>query len=150
MTRTQKIKQQMLWFARCAEKIPKPFIRPPGKVKPVKIPKTPEQKKLELEKYWVKTTDMMEEETEPMDQVFGDELDGIQKAVPVTVKDIRHMEHDQKQVWVKAIEKELESLINRKTFVKMTRKRANDLYWRNGIKTKDLPSKLVCCKKTQP
>ena len=52
-----------------------------------------------------------------MDQAFGDELDGIQKAVPVTVKDIRRMEHDQKQVWVKAIEKELDSLIIRKTFV---------------------------------
>ena len=104
---------------------------------------------MELEKYWVKTMDMIEEETEHMDQIFGDELDGIQKAVPVTVKDIRHMEHDQKQVWVKAIEKELDSLINRKTFVKMTRKQANDLYWRKGINTKDLPSKLVCCKKTR-
>ena len=105
---------------------------------------------MELEKYWVKTRDMIEEEIGLIDQVFGDELDGIQKAVPMTVKDIRRMNDDQKQIWVKAIEKELDSLINRKTFVKMTRKQVNDLYWRKGIKTKDLPSKLVCCKKTRP
>ena len=52
-----------------------------------------------------------------------------------------------KTKWVNTIIKELESLINRKTIVKMTRKQANDLYWRNGIKTKDVPSNLVCCKK---
>ena len=83
--------------------VPKPFARPPGKIKPAKVPKTPEQKKMELEKYWVKTADMMEEETEFVDQIFGDELDGIQKAVPVAVKDIRQMEPEQKQIWIKAI-----------------------------------------------
>ena len=38
------------------------FQKLPGKVKPVKQPKTIEQKKEELDKYWVKTTEMMEEE----------------------------------------------------------------------------------------
>ena len=79
----------------CGE-APKPFTRPPGKIKPAKLPKTPEQRKAELDKYWVKTADMMEDETGIVDQIFGDELDGIQKAVPVTVKDIRQMEPDQK------------------------------------------------------
>ena len=133
----------------CGE-VPTPFIRPQGKVKPVKIPKTPEQKKMDLEKYWVKTTDMMEEATGLMYQVFGDELDGIQKAVPVTVKYIRRMEQEQRQIWINAIKKDLESLINRKTVVKMTRTQANDLYWRNGVNTKDLPPNLVCCNKNRP
>ena len=60
----------------CGE-APKPFTRPPGKIKPVKLPKTPEQKKAELETHWVKTAEMMEDETEFVDQIFGDELGGI-------------------------------------------------------------------------
>ena len=39
---------------------------------------------------------MMEEGTEFVDQIFGDELDGIQKAVPMAVKDIRQMDPEQK------------------------------------------------------
>ena len=84
---------------------------------------------------------MMEAETEFVDQIFGDELDGIQKAAPVAVKDSRQMEHEQTQIWINAIIKEFESLINRKTIVNMTREPANDLYWRNGIKNKRLAIK---------
>ena len=57
-----------------------------------------------MDKYWVKTADMMEDETGFVDQIFGDELDGIQKAVPVAVKDIRQMDPDQRQIWIKAIQ----------------------------------------------
>ena len=81
----------------------------------------------------MKTPEMMEEEADFVDKIFGEELDGIQKAIPVTVKDIRQLEGEENQKWVNTIIKELESLINRKTIVKMTRKQANDLYWRNCI-----------------
>ena len=68
----------------------------PGKFKPAKVPNTPEQRKKELEKYWVKTPDMMEEEAEFVDNIFGEELDGIQKAIPVTVKYIRQLDGEEK------------------------------------------------------
>ena len=74
-------------------------------------------------------------------------MDSIHKPIPVTIKEIRHMGSEEKDKWIKALVKELESLLDRKTFVKLTKKQANDLYWRNGIKTKNLPSKIVCVEK---
>ena len=66
---------------------------------------------------------MMEEEGTFVEQIFGDELDSIHKPIPVAIKDIRHMCPEEKETWVNAIVRELESLLGRETFVKLTKKK---------------------------
>ena len=66
---------------------------------------------------------MMEEEGTFVEQVFGDELDSIHKPIPVAIKDIRRMCPEEKETWVNALVKELESLLSRGTFEKLTKKK---------------------------
>ena len=57
------------------------------------------------------------------------------------------MSEKDKAGFVKAAIKEMNSLHGRKTFTRLTRKQCHDKYWRNGMKTKNLPSKVVLTKK---
>ena len=94
--------------------------------------------------------------TKEDDEVAEDVLDydpysvledfGLQKASPLTVKEIRQLDSKQKKKWFDATAKELNSLNEKKTFTRMTAKDVYDTYWRNGIKTKNLPSRMVYVK----
>ena len=110
--------------------------------------KTEEEKKKDFAKYWVKTFEMMEAEDDAAQKLFGEDLEGLQKTVTISVKDFREMNEKDKARFVVAAIKEMNSLINRQTFTRLTRKQCHDRYWRNGIKTKNLPSKVVLTKKT--
>ena len=79
--------------------------------------------------------------------MFGEDLEGLQKTVTISVKDFKEMDEKDKVKFVMAAIKEMESLTKRRTFTRLTRKQCHDRYWRNGIKTKNLPSKVVLTKK---
>ena len=96
--------------------------RPKKKPKPVKREKTEEEKKKDFAKYWVKTFEMMETEEDAVQKLFGEELEGLQKAVTISVKDFREMSEKDKARFVKAAIKEMNSLLGKKTFTRLTKK----------------------------
>ena len=79
---------------------------------------------------------------------IADDL-GLQKAVPMTIKDIRQLDTAKKKKWFDATVKEMNSLIDKKTFTGMAAKEVYDTFWRHGVKTKNLPARMVYVKKSQ-
>ena len=74
---------------------------------------------------------------------------GLQKAVPMTIKEIRQLDTNKKKKWFDTTLKEYNSLMDKQTFTRMTATEVYDTYWRRGIKTKNLPARMVYVKKTR-
>ena len=94
--------------------------RPKGKPKPVKREQTEEEKKKDVAKYWVKAFEMMEAEDYAAQKLFGEDLEGLQKTVTISVKDFREMDEKDKVKFVMAAIKEMNSLTERRTFTRLT------------------------------
>ena len=60
------------------------------------------------------------------------------------------MDTPKKKKWCDATSKELNSLCEKDTFTNMMAKDVYDTYWRQGVKTKNLPSRMVYVKKPDP
>ena len=58
---------------------------------------------------------------------------GLQKAIPMTIKEIRQLATTKKKKWFDATLKEVTSLIGKKTFTRMTAQDVYDTYWRQGV-----------------
>ena len=68
----------------------------------------------------------------------------------MTIKEIRQLDTPKKRKWYDATLKELNSLKSKNTFTRMTAKDVYDTFWRNGIRTTNLPSRMVYAKKPDP
>ena len=77
----------------------------------------------------------------------GDESAGLHKPVPVALHEIRNMSVGERQRRADASTKELEAPKSRATFERLTINQCSYRYWGYGVKTMNLPSQLVCCKK---
>ena len=97
------------------------FPHDPKRRAPKKI-KTEEEKRKEFQKYWIKPAADIQEEDELEEELMKDapiallEDVGLQKAVPMSVKEIQQLDTPQKKNWFDATLKEYNSLTGQNTF----------------------------------
>ena len=68
----------------------------------------------------------------------------------MSIKEIRQLDTPKKKKWFDATANELNPLTYKTTFTRMTAKEVYDTFWRQGVKTKNIPARMVYVKSQIP